>query len=232
MTVNPGMRIRKTFARPDLDLIAKFSEIPAAVVGDATARLLTMDARIRPMGKGKRILGTALTVHSAPADNFIFHKALSLARKGDVVVVNAGGDMNHSVCGDMMFRYAIARGVAGFVIDGCVRDLAFLQACDFPVYAVGATPRGPYKIPVGEVNMPIACGGQVVCPGDLVIADQDGVTVVRQDDIECVYNKAINTLAKETTMRELIDGGQWDTDSPILCAINADIERLEFEVIE
>lgn len=232
MPANPGMRIRKTFQRPPAESVSRFEGIPAANVGDVTARLLTMSARIRPMGRAKRLLGPALTVHSAPADNFIFHKALSLARPGDVIVVNASGDENYSVCGDVMFRYAISRGIAGFVVDGSVRDLDFLMTHDFPVYAVGATPRGPYKIPVGEINMPVACGGQVVAPGDLIIGDQDGVTVVRQEDIDVAYQKVMEVQHKEALMGQLIERGDWETSSPILTEIDAAIERLGFEIIE
>ena len=92
MSGNPGMRIRKTFTRPTADSISRFAGIPASNVGDVTGRLLTMHARIRPMGAAQRILGPALTVHCALGDNFIFHKAISMAQPGDVIVVNASGD--------------------------------------------------------------------------------------------------------------------------------------------
>lgn len=144
----------------------KFRNIPAANIGDAASRLFGMDASISPMGIGKKILGPALTVESSMADNFIFHKALSMAQPGDVIVVNACGDRNHSVCVDVMFRYAQKKGVVGFVVDGCIRDTDYLMKHDFPVYALGSTPRGPYKNPVGEINTDIACGGQVIHPGD------------------------------------------------------------------
>jgi len=231
MSANPGMRIRKTFERPAPEAIARFAGIPASNVGDVTGRLLTMNARIRPMGKGKRLLGTALTVHSALGDNFIFHKALSLAQPGDVIVVNASGDENYSVCGDVMFRYAMSRGVAGFVVDGSVRDMGFLLSNEFPVYALGATPRGPYKIPVGEINMPVACGGQVVEAGDLIIGDEDGVTVVRRSDIDIAYQKVTEVQKKEVHMGELIARGQWE-EGPVLTSIDADLQRLGFEIIE
>ena len=131
-----------------------------------------------------------------------------------------------------MFRYAISRGGAGFVVDGSIRDVEFLGKHDFPVYAVGATPRGPNKIPVGEINMPVACGGQVVEPGDLIIGDQDGITVVRRDDIDVAFRKVAEVRRKEALMGELIESGRWEEESPILSAINADIERLGFEIIE
>lgn len=232
MKASPGMRIKMSFDRADKALIAKFNNIPVANIGDATARLLTMDARLRAMGRGTRLLGSALTVHSALADNAMFHKALSMAKEGDVIVVNASGDCNHSVCGDVMYRYAISRGVAGFVVDGCVRDIDFLQAHDFPVFAIGATPRGPYKIPVGEINMPIACGGQVVAPGDLIVGDKDGVTVVRKEDIATVYDKVQAIMANEALMSDLIKNGEWEERSPILTAVEQTITEKGFEIIK
>lgn len=229
---NPGMRIKKSFGRPERALIEAFRGIPAANIADVTARLFAMDARISPMGRGREILGPALTVKSSMADNFIFHKALSLAQEGDVIVVNACGDTNHSVCGDVMYRYAMSRGVAGFVVDGSVRDLDFLYEHDFPVYAVGATPRGPYKNPVGEINMDIACGGQVIHPGDIIAGDADGIVVIRKEDAETILEKLRGVTQKERLMGELIEQGRWEEESPILTSVNKEIERLGFEIID
>ena len=228
---NPGMRIYKDFVRPDRKMIELFRNAPAANVADATSRLFAMDARISPLGKSKRLLGPALTVKSSMADNFIFHKALSLAKEGDIIVVNSCGDTNYSVCGDVMYRYAISRGVAGFIVDGCVRDLDFLQEHDFPVFAIGATPRGPYKNPVGEINTDISCGGQVVHPGDIVLGDADGVVVIRKDDAIAVNEKVVSIIEKEQLMTDLIEQGRWDEESPILTMVNREIEKLGFEIL-
>lgn len=229
---NPGMRIRKSFERPDTAITSLFKDVPAANIADVTARLFAMDARISPMGKARRILGPALTVKSSMADNFIFHKALSLAQKGDIIVVNACGDTNHSVCGDVMYRYAISRGVAGFVVDGCIRDLDFLLEHDFPVYAIGATPRGPYKNPVGEINTDIACGGQVIHPGDIIVGDEDGIVVIRKEDALTIYEKLKVVKEKEDLMGELIEQGRWEQESPILTMVNREIEKLGFEILD
>lgn len=229
---NPGMRIRKDFPRPDPAMLGHLKHVPAANIADVTARFFAMDARISPMGRAKRLIGPALTVKSSIADNFIFHKALSLARKGDIVVVNACGDTNHSVCGDVMYRYAMSRGVGGFIVDGCVRDLDFLMEHEFPVFAIGATPRGPYKNPVGEINTDIACGGQVVHPGDIVVGDMDGVVVIPQNDLSVVIEKLAAVQEKERLMSELIEQGRWEKESPILTMIDDEIERLHFEVLE
>jgi regulator of RNase E activity RraA len=226
------MRIRKSFERPDRETLELFRDVPAANIADVSARLFGMDARISPIGKSRKILGTALTVKSSMADNFIFHKALSLAQPGDVIVVNVCGDTNYSVCGDVMYRYAESRKIAGFIVDGCVRDIDYLEENDFPVYAIGSTPRGPYKNPVGEINTDICCGGQVVHPGDIIVGDADGVVVIRKEDALAIHEKLQSVLAKEKLMGVLIDEGRWENESPILTSINAEIDRIGFEVIE
>jgi len=227
---NPGMRIITDFERPAKNEIERFSDIPVANIADSASRLFAMSAKIRPMGKCKKIIGPAFTVKSSMADNFIFHKALSMAKPGDVMVVNACGDMNQSVCGDIMFRYAISRGIAGIVVDGCIRDSDFLWKADFPVYALGVTPRGPYKNPVGEINTDIACCGQVVHPGDIIVGDSDGVVVVRKEDADVIYNKSIQVMKKEAHLEELIVTGEWEEKSPILTSVNDKISELGFEI--
>lgn len=227
---NPGMRIVQNFERVTKEQIEKFKDVPAANVGDASARLFGMDANLVPMGKCKKMLGPAFTVKSSMADNFIFHKALSMAQPGDVIVVNACGDKNHSVCGDVMFRYAQKRGIAGFVVDGCIRDSDYLAEHDFPVFALGATPRGPYKNPVGEINTDIACGGQVIHPGDLIIGDDDGIVVVRKEDVDVIYDKVQTIMKKEAFMGEIIESGEWEEKSPIFTYVQEQIEKLGFEI--
>lgn len=228
----PGLYIKTDFTRPDPALVASFAGKAAADISDVMMRLFAMDARIRPLGRGKKLIGTALTVKSALADNLMFHKALTLAKPGDVIVVNAGGDMVHSVCGDVMFRIAMSRGVAGLVIDGCVRDVAFLTEHDFPVFALGATPRGPYKSPVGEINTDIACGGQVVHPGDIIVGDADGIVVIRKDDAPNILAALAAQEEKEARFGRMIAEGRWEQDSPLLAMVNEKIKAAGFEVEE
>lgn len=228
----PGLQIRETFTRLPKEIVEAFSKYPAANVGDASNRMFSMNSAIRPLGKGKSICGTAFTVKSAMADNFMFHKALSMAQPGDVIVVDCCGDMNYSVCGDVMYRYAISRGIVGFVVNGCVRDLDFLSENDFPVYGLGSTPRGPYKSPVGEINFDIACGGQVVHPGDIILGDADGITVIRKEDAETLLAKMPSVVEKETFMGDIIVSGEWEQKSPILLNVNKQIDVLGFEIIK
>lgn len=193
---NPGFRVITKIVRPARALVDAFADIPVANIGDNMGRLSCVSAAIRPYGK-LRMLGTALTVRGPVGDNLMFHKALDIAEPGDIIVVDGQGDMNHALCGEIMMRYAISRGVSGFLIDGCVRDVEGLATLDFPVYARGVTPKGPYKSGPGEVNVPVVCGGQAVLPGDIIAADADGIVVIRPADAEWVLAKAIEHNAME-----------------------------------
>lgn len=227
----PGLRIRENIQRVSKDIVEQFKDAEAAMVADCSFRLFAMNASISPMGKGKKIIGPALTVKAAIADNSLFHKALFMAKPGDVIVVDACGDVAHSVCGDVMFRYAISKGIAGIIIDGCIRDVDFLLENDFPVYAKGVTPRGPYKTLCGEINFDIACGGQVVHPGDLVVADADGVTIVAKDDAIDILEKLNTIKEKEALMGAQIEAGIWDDESELLQSINKKMREAGFETV-
>jgi len=225
-----GLRIYTTFVRPDKELIEGFRGIPASNISDCMGRLFCLHSAIKPMGKARQILGTALTVKGALADNLLFNKAISLAQPGDVIVVNDCGNLNHSVCGDLMYQYAITKGVAGFVVDGCVRDTAFLANSEFPVYARGATPRGPYKNGFGEINVDIACGDQVVHPGDIIVGDEDGIVVIRPDDAAYLITEAKKVVEMELGFDQAIQDGKWE-ESPGFQMINKLVEQKGFEII-
>jgi RraA family protein len=175
-----GLQIlqRKRAVAPHL--VQAFHDIPVANVSDCMTRMTAAGPRLRPMHKGGRLGGPALTVKSRPGDNLMIHKALDMAQPGDVIVVDAGGDLTNSLFGEIMVSYAITRKIAGVVLNGAVRDADFIAAGSFPVYAAGVTHRGPYKDGPGEINVPIAIDGMVIHPGDLVVGDADGVVVVAQ----------------------------------------------------
>lgn len=176
-----GFRILRRARKVEAKIAAQFREIPVANVSDSMYRMSAGGARLRPMHKGGRMAGPAFTVKTRPGDNLLVHKALDLAEPGDVIVVDAGGDLTNAIIGEIMSTYAKARGVAGFVIDGAVRDADELRAGDFPVYAAGVTHRGPYKDGPGEINVPVAIDGMVIEPGDLVLGDGDGILCVPFD---------------------------------------------------
>lgn len=153
-----------------------------------------MNSDIKNIVNDKRLIGCACTVKVYPGDNLMVHKALDIAKPGDIVVVDAGGHRTTAVFGDLVASKAKHLGIAGFVIDGLTRDLENLRAVDLPVFTLGTTPIGPLHRGPGEINYPISCGGIVVNPGDLIVADGDGVVVVRNemaieiaDRLECQH---------------------------------------------
>ena len=177
-------------------MLAAFGEASAAQVGDCMSRLGAMDAGIRPVWPGPRVIGAALTAWCHAGDNLMVHKALSLAVPGDVLVVNTQGSGN-SGFGELLATSAVKAGVRAVVVDGTVRDAEALAAMGLPVYARGLCPNGCNKDGPGEVGTIIACGGVAVRPGDVVIADRDGVTVVPLDDALGVAALASEQIARE-----------------------------------
>ena len=173
-----GFRILGRGRKVDAGVVARFREIPVANVSDSMHRMSAGGARLRPMHRGGRMAGPAFTVKTRPGDNLMVHKALDLADPGDVIVVDAGGDLTNALIGEIMSSYAHARGIAGMVIDGAIRDADEIRQSAFPVYAAGVTHRGPYKDGPGEINVPVAIDGMVIEPGDLVLGDGDGLLCV------------------------------------------------------
>ena len=151
-----------------------FRNAAVAVVSDNMNRMHGTRA-LKPYHHGGRLIGTAVTVKTRPGDNMTLHKSFELLRPGDVLVVDGAGDLNQALVGEIMMSRAMAIGVAGFVIDGAIRDVAAFTKSNFPCFARGATHRGPYKSGPGEINVPVAIDGMVVIPGHVVLGDEDGV---------------------------------------------------------
>lgn len=192
-----GCRIKKNIDRPDRSLVEAFRGIPVANIDDCMNRMASVDAGLNPLNHSP-LLGTAFTVRCPAGDNLMFHKALDMAQPGDVLVIAAGGSMSRALCGEIMVTYARSRGIAGFIIDGCVRDRDELAAfTDFPVYARGVIPNGPYKNGPGEINFPVAVGGQVICPGDILVGDGDSVLVIKPHEAEALAKEAAAVHKKE-----------------------------------
>jgi len=156
------------------------------------------------------LAGPALTVKARPGDNLMLHYALNIAEPGDVIVVDAGGDLTNALIGEMMVAYALKRGVAGIVINGAIRDAANIGAGDFPLFAAGISHRGPYKDGPGEINVPIAIDGMVIEPGDLIIGDDDGLLCVPYDHVAEVYDRAAAKHAAEEKQMQQIAAGTND----------------------
>lgn len=182
-----GNRIRQIdIPRPTTKLLNRVSQAPAANLDDAMNRLFAMNSRIRPLNQHP-LCGPAVTVRVPDGDNLFLHIAMDMVHEGDILVVKGGELTDRALLGELMLHYLIQRRIGGVVIDGYIRDLDFIQnQCPFPVYARGSSPNGPYKNGPGEINYPIACGGMVVTPGDVLLGDDDGVVVIPQTDLEAV----------------------------------------------
>ena len=179
-----GLQILKRTRQVSAQVVQAYKGLPVANISDCMARMTAGGPRLRPMHKSGYLAGPALTVKTRPGDNLMIHKALTLAQPGDVIVVDAGGDLTNSLFGEIMVATAVKIGVAGVVLNGAVRDSEEIGQGSFPLYAAGVTHRGPYKDGPGEVNVPIAIDGMVIHPGDLILGDADGLLCVPFDEVE------------------------------------------------
>ncbi|WP_207540576.1 RraA family protein [Sabulicella rubraurantiaca] len=202
-----GFRILARSRKAEPELIARFSGLPVANVSDVMSRMTAGGARLRPMHAGGVLAGPALTVKTRPGDNLMVHKAIGLAEPGDVIVVDAGGDLSNAIIGELMLAQMVKRGLAGIVINGAIRDSAAIRAQGFPVFAAGVTHRGPYKDGPGEINVPIALDGMVIEPGDLVLGDDDGLLCVPLGEAEAIHAAATaKQEAEEKQMANIVAG--------------------------
>ena len=202
-----GLRVLTAQRKVAADWVARYRDLPVANVSDSMNRMTAGGSRIRPMHRQGILAGPALTVKTRPGDNLMLHYALNIAEPGDVIVVDAGGDLTNAQLGEIMVSYAVKRGVAGIVVDGAIRDVASIGAGDFPLFAAGVSHRGPYKDGPGEINVPIAIDGMVIEPGDLIIGDDDGLLCVPYDQVADVYDRAAaKHAAEEQQMRQIAEG--------------------------
>ena len=205
-----GLRILNRARAVDLALARSFLGVPVANVSDCMARMTAGGARLRPMHGSGAMAGPALTGKTRPGDNLMVHNALELAAPGDVIVVDAGGDLTNAIIGEIMVGDAVQRGLGGIVINGAIRDAAALRAGGFPVFAAGVTHRGPYKDGPGEINVPIAIDGMVIEPGDLIIGDDDGLLCVPYAEAESLLAAAQAKQEVEARMVAGIADGSYD----------------------
>jgi len=203
-----GFRILPRAASVDLALLQRLAKLPVSNVSDNLQR--HHGARLKPFHRSGTLVGTAFTVKTRPGDNLVLHKAIDAAAAGDVIVVDAGGALDHAMIGELMASWARKRGAAGFVIDGAIRDSHALHELDFPVFAAGVTHRGPYKDGPGELNVVVSVGGMIVRPGDLIAGDHDGVVAISPQDAEAVIAAAEAQNRKEQAAMAAIAAGNWD----------------------
>lgn len=190
-------------------------------------RMATMDPRMRPLVEGLRIAGPAVTAFCPPGDNLMMHRSLYLARKGDVLVVQA--PESGAQWGDVAAYYAMKKGLAGIIVDGYIRDTDELRAMRSPVWATRIGPSSPQKAGHGTVNAPVVCCGVQVRPGDLVAADGDGVIVLPRSDAAQIVARAFERTRREGGQRAEIDAGAhpWHMHGAAASYAKMDIEEID-----
>jgi 4-hydroxy-4-methyl-2-oxoglutarate aldolase len=219
-------RIHKDFERPPADVTARLARLPIANVSDAMAKAGVLHADVKPLWPGLRACGPALTCSTV--DLTVKKFALSLARPGDVFVLAAGGVRDYACFGELASNILRARQAAGAVIDGAARDLAGIREVGLPVFARAATPRNyhyPFGLEHGAVNLPVVCAGVLVRPGDIVVADDDGVVVVPREIAADVASAAEAISETERQTRDAIRTGK----AP-LAAIETALRAAGYEV--
>ncbi|TZG32539.1 RraA family protein [Agrobacterium sp. B1(2019)] len=210
MEMSIGFRINNRGNVASKALVDAFALLPVANVSDAMSRMTAAGPTLRPMHASGGMAGVALTVKSRPGDNLMLHKAIDMAVPGDVIVVDAGGDLSNALMGELMLAYAVKKGVSGFVLNAAIRDVDAFVSTNLPTFAAGVTHRGPYKDGPGEINVPISIGGMVIEPGDIMIGDSDGVLCVPLADAEEVLAKTQAKQDAETKQMQAIAAGTND----------------------
>jgi len=208
-----GYKINPRVCDLSHDLIEKYRQVPVAVAGDCMGRCVGAIG-LRPYHGDIRVsaCGPAVTVRVRPGDNLMIHKAMLMAKAGDVIVVDGAGDLTQALVGGLMRATAIQRRLGGFVIDGAIRDLVEWLDGAMPVFAKGHTHRGPSKDGPGEINVPVSCAGLVVAPGDLLIADADGVIAVPALDADRLHARILAHLEREKGIRATNEAGTADPE--------------------
>ncbi len=219
-----GFRAYKSIKRPDSAVVAEFSKIPSANIGDALKRMYCMFGGIKPFNK-KSFCGAAVTVKLPAGDNLAAQTALDYIQPGDIMVIDGAGYEDRAVLGGMMLEYAKLKQVGGFVVNGAIRDLDEVKASQIPVFAKSVTSLGPYREGPGEINVPVVCGGQVVMPGDILVGDTDGVVVIPRDFAQDILEKAKANYAYEQSEMANMQGKTYTTEQHIHQFTDKFIER-------
>jgi len=205
-------KVVRNIKRPDPEVVRELGELGVATVHEAQGRTGLMKPYMRPIYPSARAAGTAITISSQPGDNLMIHAAMEVCQRGDILVVTTTSESTDGMFGELLGVSCEAHGVVGLVTDAGVRDTAELTAMDFPVWARAISAQGTVKSTAGSVNVPVVCAGMTVNPGDVVLADADGVVVVPRERAAAVAQAGRDRIDKEAKTRERLRNGELGVD--------------------